>query len=129
MAEVEAALAAGRLPILVGGTGLYLRSFAEGLSAVPEVPPEVRRTARAEMMTLGAAAFHDRLAEHDPVMAARLAPGDRQSLLRAWEVFTANGRSPADWLAAPGTTSSQRAAKLRPLYTHPLVYAACNHHE
>src|SRR3546814_337410 len=51
MAEVEAALAAGRLPILVGGTGLYLRSFAEGLSAVPEVPPEVRRTARAEMMT------------------------------------------------------------------------------
>src|SRR3546814_7687325 len=87
MAEVEAALAAGRLPILVGGTGLYLRSFAEGLSAVPEVPPEVRRTARAEMMTLGAAAFHARLAEHDPVMAARLAPGDRQRLLRAWEVF------------------------------------------
>src|SRR3546814_1804649 len=96
MAEVEAALAAGRLPILVGGTGLYLRSFAEGLSAVPEVPPEVRRTARAEMMTLGAAAFHARLAAHDPVMAARLAPGDRQRLLRAWEVFTATGRSLAD---------------------------------
>src|SRR3546814_12515092 len=103
MAEVEAALAAGRLPILVGGTGLYLRSFAEGLSAVPEVPPEVRRTARAEMMTLGAAAFHARLAEHDPVMAARLAHGDRQPLLRAVAAFTDTGPPLADWQADPGT--------------------------
>src|SRR3546814_20946874 len=77
------------------------------------------------MMTLGAAAFHARLAEHDPVMAARLAPGDRQRLLRAWEVFTATGRSLADWQAAPGTPSPYRLAKLCLLPPRTLVYAAC----
>src|SRR3546814_15502220 len=78
------------------------------------------------MMTRGAAAFHARLAEHDPLMAARLAPGDRQRLLRAWEVFTATGRSLADWQAAPGTPSPYRLAKLCLLPPRPLVYAACD---
>src|SRR3546814_7234541 len=93
-------------------------------SAVPEVPPEVRRTARAEMMTLGAAAFHARLAEHDPVIAARLAPGDRQRLLRAWEVFTATGRSLADWQARWEEHTSELQSLMRSSYA-----VLCLHNE
>lgn len=126
IAEVEAALAEGRLPILVGGTGLYLRAFEQGLSAVPPVPTALREAARAELAALGKAAFHARLAERDPAMAARLQPGDSQRLLRAWEVVTATGRSLADWQAAPGTPAPYRLAKLCLLPPRPALYAACD---
>ena len=101
LAEVEAALGAGRLPILVGGTGLYLKAFMEGLSTIPEIPGELRAAAREELAALGKAAFHARLAARDPVMGARLRPGDSQRMLRAWEVLLATGRSLADWQEAP----------------------------
>jgi len=126
LAEVEAAIAAGRLPILVGGTGLYLRAFAQGLSAVPEVPAPLRAAARAELTEMGNAAFHARLAGRDPVMGARLQPSDSQRLLRAWEVLTATGRSLADWQAAPGEAAPYRLARLCLLPPRPAVYAACD---
>ena len=126
VAEVEAAIAAGRLPILVGGTGLYLKAFAEGLNAMPEVPAAVRETARSELAALGNAAFHARLAERDPAMGARLAPGDSQRLLRAWEVLTATGRSLAEWQAAPAAPAPYRFAKLCLLPPREALYASCD---
>ena len=126
VAEVEAAMAAGRLPILVGGTGLYLKAFAEGLSAMPEVPAAVRETARSELAALGNAKFHVRLAERDPAMAARLAPGDSQRLLRAWEVLTATGRSLAEWQAAPLAPPPYRFARLCLLPPREALYASCD---
>jgi tRNA dimethylallyltransferase len=126
LAEVEAALAAGRLPILVGGTGLYLKVFAEGLSAVPEIPAGIRAAARAELAELGNAAFHARLAERDPAMAARLEPGDSQRLLRAWEVLAATGRSLADWQDEPGSPAPYRFARLCLLPPRPALYATCD---
>ncbi len=126
VAEVETALAAGRLPILVGGSGLYLRAFEEGLSAVPEVPAAVRAAARADLAELGNAAFHARLAERDPAMAARLPTGDGQRLLRAWEVLVATGRSLADWQAVPGPAAPYRFAKLCLLPPRPALYATCD---
>ena len=125
-AEVEASLAAGRLPILVGGTGLYLKAFAEGLNEIPPVPEAIRTAARAELATLGKAAFHARLAARDPAMAAQLRPGDSQRLLRAWEVLTATGRSLAEWQAAPATPPPYRFAKLCLLPPRPALYAACD---
>jgi tRNA dimethylallyltransferase len=126
VAEVETALAAGRLPILTGGTGLYLHAFEHGLSAVPPVPAGIRAAARAELADLGRQAFHARLAERDPVMGARLAPGDSQRLLRAWEVLAATGRSLADWQAAPAAPAPYRLAKLCLLPPRRAVYAACD---
>lgn len=126
LAEVEAALAAGRLPVLAGGTGLYLKAFAEGLNEIPEVPAEVRRAARADLADLGAEAFHARLAGRDPVTAGRLAPGDSQRLLRAWEVLQATGRSLADWQAAPTAPAPYRFARLCLLPPRPALYAACD---
>jgi tRNA dimethylallyltransferase len=126
LAEVEAALAAGRLPILVGGTGLYLRAFEAGLSRIPEIPAELRAAARAELAEIGNPAFHARLAERDPVMAGRLTPGDSQRLLRAWEVLAATGRSLADWQRAPGAPAPYRCAKLCMLPPRQAIYAACD---
>ncbi len=86
-AEVDAALAAGRLPIVVGGTGLYLRSLLHGLAPVPEIPADVRETAEERLAALGKAAFHAELARRDPRMAARIQPSDPQRMVRAWEVM------------------------------------------
>jgi len=97
VAEIRAAQAAGRLPIVVGGTGLYLKALMEGLSPVPAIPAEIRAGVRVRLDEIGADAFHAELALRDPVMAARLRPSDRQRLARAAEVVEATGRSLADW--------------------------------
>ena len=98
-AEIEAAAAAARPAIVVGGSGLYFHALTEGLAAVPEIPSAVRAEARALMQRLGPARFHEALAEIDPEMAARLRPSDPQRLLRAFEVMRATGRSLARWQA------------------------------
>ncbi len=97
LAEIAAARDAGKLPILVGGTGLYLRALTDGLAPVPDVPPDLRDEARTLHARLGGAAFHARLAERDAEAAARLAPGDTRRLIRAWEVIEATGAPLAEW--------------------------------
>jgi tRNA dimethylallyltransferase len=86
LAEMAAARAAGRLPILCGGTGLYFLSLTEGLSELPPVPAGARDAARALLAEIGAPALHARLAVEDPETAATLRPGDSQRLARAFEV-------------------------------------------
>ena len=90
------------LPVVVGGTGLYLRALTEGLSPVPAIPAEIRDHARALLTQMGNAAFHAMLAERDPEMGARLDPGNSQRLSRAWEVIEATGLSLAYWQRLPG---------------------------
>ena len=91
----------GKLPVVVGGTGLYLRTLVDGISPIPDIPDDVRDAARALFAELGNARFHEKLSERDPVMAARLDPGNSQRLVRAWEVLDATGRSLAEWQADP----------------------------
>ncbi|MDX2158778.1 MAG: tRNA (adenosine(37)-N6)-dimethylallyltransferase MiaA [Hyphomicrobiaceae bacterium] len=93
---------AGAVAIIVGGTGLYFKALTEGLSAVPRVPDEVRRRWRQLATQAPPGELHRILAGRDPVMAARLAPGDTQRLTRALEVMEATGRSLAEWQALPG---------------------------
>ncbi len=100
-AEVRAAWAAGKVPILCGGTGLYIHALTVGLSPIPAIPDAVRAAARDDMAALGNAAFHARLAAADPVMGARLNVGDTQRTIRAWEVLQATGRSLAAWQGDP----------------------------
>jgi tRNA dimethylallyltransferase len=91
--EIDQAHAAGRLPILCGGTGMYLKLIVEGLAPVPPIPGEVRARARALHAEIGAEAFHAELATRDPVAGAKLAAKDSQRVLRAWEVIEAHGVS------------------------------------
>jgi tRNA dimethylallyltransferase len=91
----------GRRPIVVGGTGLYMRTLMEGIAAIPVTPDEIRTRARGRHKEIGAAAFHAELATRDSEAAARLPVGDSQRVLRAWEVFEATGRALSDWHRDP----------------------------
>ena len=96
-AALDAVWVEGRLPILVGGTGLYFKALTQGLSAVPPTPEDIRAAVRARCDAEGSEALHAELARRDPVMAERLQPGDRMRVARALEVLEATGRSLADW--------------------------------
>jgi tRNA dimethylallyltransferase len=98
-AEIARAHAAGRVAIVVGGTGLYFESLGKGLATIPEVAPEVRAKWRKIAAVQGAEEVRRHLESADPVMAARIAPGDRQRAVRALEVLEATGRSLAWWQA------------------------------
>ena len=91
------AAALGRLPILVGGTGLYFKVLTGGLAAIPPIPAEIRERLRVRVGAEGASALHAELARRDPPSAARLGPGDRTRIVRALEVLEATGRSLAEW--------------------------------
>jgi len=90
--EMAAISAAGRVPLLVGGTMLYFRALQNGLADMPEADPEVRARLEAEMQGHGLAALHARLAAVDPLAAQRIHPNDPQRTLRALEVWELSGQ-------------------------------------
>jgi len=99
--EARAAIAAirarGALPLLVGGTMLYLRALRDGLAAMPAAEPAIRREIDAMAAARGWAAVHAELARVDPEAAARIAPQDAQRLQRALEVFRLTGVPLSRW--------------------------------
>jgi tRNA dimethylallyltransferase len=101
MAALKQAQAMGRVPIFVGGTGMYFMALTDGLSHVPATPAEVRDQARALLDDIGVEALHARLTERDPLTASKLRPSDTQRVLRAYEVFESTGRPLAEWQDAP----------------------------
>lgn len=99
----------GRAPIYVGGTGLYLRALEGGLAPAPDVPPEIRAAVLAELAAAGPETMHARLAEVDPVTAARLAPRDGQRISRALEIWRATGK-PLSWWHEQGRAAGAKRA-------------------
>jgi tRNA dimethylallyltransferase len=101
VADAEKALtearAQSRLPIFIGGTGLYFKALTQGLSAVPPVPAAVRDDVRARLARDGVAALHAELARRDPEAGQRLKPRDQARIARALEVIEATGRPLKDW--------------------------------
>lgn len=87
----------GKVPLLVGGTGLYFRALIEGLSEMPAADAEVRAGLRARMAEEGLPALHARLQMLDPASAARIHPNDPQRILRALEIHQVSGKSRSDW--------------------------------
>lgn len=92
-AQIAAAQEQGRLPILVGGTGLYIRTLLDGIAPVPDIDPDIRATVRA----LPVAEAHAALAHEDPEAAARLAPADTTRVARALEVVRSTGKPLKQW--------------------------------
>jgi tRNA dimethylallyltransferase len=126
VSEIERSLSARRLPILVGGTGLYLRTLFEGLAPVPDIPPAIRDETIDLYARLDGVAFRARLAELDPETAARLPPGDRQRLIRAFEVVRATGVAIGEWQRRPALGAPYRFATLLILPPRAAIYAACD---
>ena len=126
-AEIQNVTADGKLPVLVGGTGLYFRALCEGLTDMPAVPIEVRAQAKALRDDLGPAAFHAALAARDPVIAARLNPADSQRTLRAWEVVEATGTPLSVWQQTAGTPPlTATYFQILTLPPREELYAACD---
>ncbi len=102
----------GRVPILVGGTGLYFKALTAGLAAVPPIPAEIRAGVRGRLQREGAPTLHAELTRLDPSSAQRLMINDRSRIARALEVVLATGRPLSDWhkegmsaLLEPGKTA------------------------
>jgi tRNA dimethylallyltransferase len=125
---IQGARAEGRLPIVVGGTGMYLKALTEGLAEIPDIPAEVRTRARARFDEIGGTAFHAELATLDPEAAARLARSDRQRLIRAYEVAAATGRTLGEWQrAAPAAARPGAGFEVIALMPdRETLYAACD---
>jgi tRNA dimethylallyltransferase len=119
--------ARGRTAIVVGGTGLYFNAMTRGLAEIPQVPAETRRAAQADYDLMGETGFRGRLGAHDPAAAARIAPGDRQRLVRAWEVYVATDTPLSDWQQSGDPAlpaGAWRAVALEP--PRETLYARCD---
>jgi len=117
----------GRTAIVVGGTGLYFSALTLGLAEIPQAPAEIRRQGQADYDAMGESAFRGRLGVHDPAAAARITPGDRQRLVRAWEVYAATDTPLSDWQQSgePALPAGAwRAVALEPPRT--ALYARCD---
>ena len=95
--EIEAACEHGKLPIVVGGTGLYVKALVGGISEIPNVSPDIRQDVLLLHDRIGAQAFHEELAKVDPEAAQRLPEKDTQRLTRAYEVYIATGVPLSNW--------------------------------
>ncbi|MCP3962706.1 MAG: tRNA (adenosine(37)-N6)-dimethylallyltransferase MiaA [bacterium] len=115
--------ARGRAPILVGGSGLYLRALLEGLSPIPASDPEIRVELEERCSSEGLASLYQELLEVDPDTARRLAPGDRQRVLRALEVKASSGRPLSFWIRQKPLGSDRLdAAKLGLTVSRSILY-------
>lgn len=93
----------GLVPILVGGTGMYVDSIIAPLAAIPKVPVDIRAAWQAKADEVGPEALHTELSRTDPDYASKIHPRDRQRITRALEVFEATGRTFSQWHAQPST--------------------------
>ena len=98
---IERLLEEGIVPIVTGGNGLYIKTLMEGISPIPEVPPDIRLRAIERQKELGNPAFHEELEKRDPATAAQYHPMHTARLIHAWEILEATGRPLAEWQAMP----------------------------
>lgn len=94
---IEKVRAQGRLPILVGGTGMYLRSLLSGIAPIPAIPEDIRASVLERVRRLGPQALHAELCKTDPDYAAKIHPNDTQRNARAAEVYAATGKTMTWW--------------------------------
>lgn len=130
-AAIEASWTEGRLPVVVGGTGLYLRALWQGLARAPVIPAAIRADVRARMATFGPAALHAQLSDLDPTRAGQLHSNDSQRIARALEVVLATGQSmlafdQAGLAGLKAMPDLSTALRLRLLPDRDWLYARCN---
>ena len=113
-----------RLPVLVGGTGLYIRTLLDGIAPVPAIDPAVR----AEVRALAVADAYAALRHEDPAAAARLAPADTTRVARALEVVRSSGRTLTDWQRdrSGGIADQVRLVPLIVLPPREWLFARCD---
>lgn len=119
LTEMATAHAAGLLPIICGGTGMYFSALLNGLADIPDPGPDAREEARQILADEGPAALHARLTIADPITAARLKPTDSQRLARAWEVWRGTGHGLSHWLARHAVPTPPAPWRLKAILLDP----------
>ena len=113
----------GSVPLVVGGSGLYVRSLLEGISPLPPSDPAVRARLTERLAAEGLESLRAELAELDPVTEQRLAPGDTQRVMRALEVALATGRALSSWIAErPAGEDPLPAVRIGLTLARPILY-------
>ncbi len=107
--------ARGKLPLLVGGTMLYLKALRDGIDDLPTAQPELRAEIEQQALTVGWPAMHAELAKVDAITATRLAPNDAQRISRALEVWRVSGKALSQWFAEGEATRAAQPALNMPL--------------
>ena len=128
LGEIRTTQKENRLPVIVGGTGLYIKTLLEGLSPIPDIPLRFREEAAALQQQLGNPGFHEELAKRDPLTASKLDPLNTQRNVRAFEVLLATGKSLAEWQALPRIGPPEDLRFLTVVLAPPReqLYAACD---
>jgi len=128
MAEIAECHANSKLPIITGGTGMYLNALTEGIAPIPDIPAGIRAQVTAELEKDGHQAFFDAFAKRDPDTAATLDPSNTQRLIRAAEVLAGTGRGVAAWHREPMVTPPDGMVFKKLCYMPPrdILYDRCN---
>lgn len=113
-AEADAVWRSGRVPVIVGGTGLYFKALEQGLADIPLIPPDITEKWRAAKGDL-----HAELAKRDKGAAARLNPNDRQRIIRAIEVFEGTGKPLDHWQRAAQSTAVLAGVTAQRIFLNP----------
>ncbi|MEX2496599.1 MAG: tRNA (adenosine(37)-N6)-dimethylallyltransferase MiaA [Woeseia sp.] len=118
--QIRLIRAAGRIPLLVGGTMMYFRALTRGLAELPQADEEVRAALDAEAAATGWPEMHRKLAGVDPAAAVRISANDRQRIQRALEVYRLTGRPLTEWHTSGGAEQSSSGSFLKlGLYPEP----------
>jgi tRNA dimethylallyltransferase len=117
--EIDASLARGRIPLLVGGTMMYFRALIDGIAELPEADAEIRAAIDAEAEVSGWPEMHAKLAAVDAIAAARIKPNDSQRIQRALEVYRISGKPLSEWQA--GGVPKERADRYLKMALLPMV--------
>lgn len=128
MAEIADCHAKGKLPIITGGTGMYLNALTAGIAPIPDVPTRIRESVMAELAEMGHAAFFEKFKRDDPKTAAKLDGNNTQRMIRAAEVFAHTGRGLASWHTEPVITPPENMKFKKLCYMPPrdILYDRCN---
>jgi tRNA dimethylallyltransferase len=127
--EIQTAHQAGFLPIVVGGTGMYLQALIKGIAAMPAIPSSIRENVRSRLLDKGSVLLHAELSKFDPKTAARLNVSDSQRIARAIEIFEATGKSLTQWHVEGIESETSPEFKFRSVLLKPrreILYAACD---
>lgn len=124
--SIENAVSRGRVPIVCGGTGMYIKYLSTQLATVPNIPVEVRLMAREKLMKLGNEKFYQELTKLDPQMEGLIPIGDSQRLIRAWEVFEVTRRSLFDWQAVNASQTNLIVCNILLMPDREFLYASCD---
>ena len=124
--SIENAVSRGRVPIVCGGTGMYIKYLSTQLATVPNIPAEVRLIAREKLMKLGNEKFYQELTKLDPKMEGLIPIGDSQRLVRAWEVFEVTRKSLFDWQAVNASQTNLIVCNILLMPDREFLYASCD---